>query len=50
MTDAVAPAGFDRWPHPSPVLERLGSFWQHRDAFTAGGRLVAVARGLFVPA
>jgi len=31
MTDAAVPSGFDRWPHPSPVLERLGSFWQHRD-------------------
>jgi acyl-coenzyme A thioesterase PaaI-like protein len=30
VTDADAPVYFDRWAHPSPVLDRLGSFWQHR--------------------
>jgi acyl-coenzyme A thioesterase 13 len=34
------PTEFEPWAHPSPVLDRLGPFWQHRNDPARVGLLV----------
>lgn len=49
MTSAVVPDGFTTWPHPSPVLDALGSLHAHgSDPLRAGFEVTATkvnARG-----
>lgn len=39
-TEPTPPDGFERWDHPSPALEALGSLWSHRsDVYRSGFRV-----------